>query len=393
MSEKNFKEFVRENAPCYIYKKDIIDKSCKILKEKFKNVEFLYSIKANPFMPVIKTIKENGIGSDAASSNEVLMSIEAGMEKNHIYYSAPGKTMEDLEKTWDKCIYIADSFHELDLLDELGKNHGEILEIGLRINPNYSMKDKKAHPSKFGIDEDQIFDFKWTYKNLKLVGIHVHVQSQILDANLLSNYYINTYNLAVKFSKLPFADIKFINFGSGIGVCYDKKNEQDVNLDILAKTIKDLYEKNEKELEAKFLIESGRFLVMDSGEYYTPIIDKKYSQGKTYLVVKNAMNGFVKAPMKEILKNALGKECEMAFEPLYTGINQCEFEIIGDCLEKERVDIGGHLCTSIDLLARDIELKKANIGDILKITNAGAYSFSLSILHFASHDLPKEFLL
>ncbi|MDU6065087.1 MAG: diaminopimelate decarboxylase, partial [Anaerococcus sp.] len=222
MVEKNINEFVRENAPCYIYKKDIIDKSCQILKEKFKNVEFLYSIKANPFMPVVKTIRENGIGSDAASSNEVLMSIEAGMEKNHIYYSAPGKTMEDLKKAWGKCIFIADSFHELDLIDDLAKKHGEILEIGLRINPNYSMKDKKAHPSKFGVDEDKIFDFSWTYKNLKLVGLHVHVQSQILDTNLLSNYYKNTYDLAVKFSKLDFVDLKFINFGSGIGVSYDK---------------------------------------------------------------------------------------------------------------------------------------------------------------------------
>lgn len=393
MVEKNINEFVRENAPCYIYQKDIIDKSCKILKEKFENVEFLYSIKANPFMPVVKTIRENGIGSDAASSNEVLLSIEAGMEKNHIYYSAPGKTMEDLEKVWDKCIFIADSFHELDLLDDLAKKHGEILKVGLRVNPNYSMKDKKAHPSKFGVDEDKIFDFSWKYKNLKLIGVHVHVQSQIIDTKLLSNYYKNTYNLALKFSKLDFVDLKFINFGSGIGVSYDKKNEKDVNLDVLSKTIKDLYEKNERELGAKFLIESGRFLVMDSGTYYTPVIDKKYSQGKTYLVVKNAMNGFVKASMKEILKDALGKESERAFEPLYTGINQCEFEIIGNSLEKEKVDIGGHLCTSLDLLARDIELKKAEIGDILKITNAGAYSYSISILNFASHDLPKEFLI
>lgn len=53
--------------------------------------------------------------------------------------------MEDLQKAWDKCIFIADSFHELDLLDELAKNHGEILEIGIRVNPNYSMTDKKAH--------------------------------------------------------------------------------------------------------------------------------------------------------------------------------------------------------------------------------------------------------
>lgn len=40
MQAKNIDEFVRENAPCYIYQKKIIDKSCQKLQEKFKNVEF-----------------------------------------------------------------------------------------------------------------------------------------------------------------------------------------------------------------------------------------------------------------------------------------------------------------------------------------------------------------
>ena len=90
---------------------------------------------------------------------------------------------------------------------------------------------------------------------------------------------------------------------------------------------------------------------------------------------------------------AAALELEKEGVTLYTGKNQCEFEIIGENPQKEIVDIGGHLCTSLDLLASDIELKKANIGDILRVSNAGAYCFSLSILHFASHDLPKEFLL
>lgn len=98
MQAKNIDEFIRENAPCYIYQKEIIDKSCQKLQEKFENIEFLYSIKANPFMPVIKTIKENGIGSDAASSNEVLLSTKAGMEKNQIYYSAQEKPWKIYKK-------------------------------------------------------------------------------------------------------------------------------------------------------------------------------------------------------------------------------------------------------------------------------------------------------
>ena len=31
MQAKNIDEFVRENAPCYIYQKEILDKSCQKL--------------------------------------------------------------------------------------------------------------------------------------------------------------------------------------------------------------------------------------------------------------------------------------------------------------------------------------------------------------------------
>ena len=45
-------------------------------------VDFLYSIKTNPFMPVLKTVAAQSFGADAASANEVLMAHEAGMAKN-----------------------------------------------------------------------------------------------------------------------------------------------------------------------------------------------------------------------------------------------------------------------------------------------------------------------
>lgn len=393
MDKKEVNELIRNNAPCYIYEKETIKNNCKKLNDTFKNVKFLYSIKANPYMPVIKEIANEGIGSDAASSNEVLMSFDSGILKEEIYYSAPGKTKEDLLKAWDKCTFIADSLHELELLDELSKEKNLKLGIGVRINPNYSIFNDSISSSKFGIDEDLLTKNEWKYENLNIIGIHVHLQSQLLDKDALSNYYKNTYNLAKRIAKIPGAKIDFINFGSGIGVVYDKNTQKPMDIEFLSRTIEDLQEMNKKELKAKFMIETGRYLVMNSGTYYTPVIDKKVSNGKTFLIVKNALNGFLKAGIAELLKQLVDKYPEKGFEPLYTGPNQCEFNVVGKEKDLEKVDIGGTLCTALDVLARDVEIPKAEIGDIISVSNAGSYAYSLSIFEFASHDKPKEFLV
>ena len=43
--------------------------------------------------------------------------------------------------------------------------------------------------------------------------------------------------------------------------------------------------------------------------------------------------------------------------------------------EKEEVTVCGNLCTAADLIGKNLVLPKAEIGDIIAITNAGSYGF------------------
>jgi len=45
------------------------------------------------------------------------------------------------------------------------------------------------------------------------------------------------------------------------------------------------------------------------------------------------------------------------------------------------------------VLAKNTELPKTEIGDLLEISNAGSYAYTLSPLLFASHEAPKQLLL
>ena len=55
--------------------------------------------------------------------------------------------------------------------------------------------------------------------------------------------------------------------------------------------------------------------------------------------------------------------------------------------------IGGPLCTSLDYLAKDVQLPSVEVGDLLAIFDVGAYGFTESMPYFLSHPTPAEVLI
>lgn len=52
-------DFLQQNVPCYLYEKNLIKERCHTLLDAMPEVDFLYSVKTNPFAPVLKTVAEN----------------------------------------------------------------------------------------------------------------------------------------------------------------------------------------------------------------------------------------------------------------------------------------------------------------------------------------------
>ncbi|WP_342626772.1 hypothetical protein [Fusobacterium periodonticum] len=129
-------------------------------------MEFLYSVKCNSNVNILKSIFSEGFGADAASLAEVLMSRKLNLDKNKIYYSAPGKTSKDIEIAINESNLIADSIEEIKRINKISEKLNKVTEIGIRLNPDFSGK-----ASKFGIDEDIFYDFleNNSCKNTKLL--------------------------------------------------------------------------------------------------------------------------------------------------------------------------------------------------------------------------------
>lgn len=394
--EKEIIDFIKENNPCYVYDQKKVIEQCQKLKATLQDVDILYSVKANPFEPIIKTIKAQGMIIDAASLNEVELALKVGYNQKDIYYSAPGKSLSDLKKSINKCQIIVDSLNELEKLNQIAQEFNILLKVGIRINPNYNMDSQESISSKFGIDYQQLNELKTVLnkaKYLEVNGLHIHVKSQVLDYAKIGKYYFNTFDLAQKISQELNLKLEYLNLGSGIGISYDNLVDVDSNLLIIKKAITQLQALNKRTLNVKLLIESGRFLVAQAGSYYTQIIDIKTSLDQKYYIVVNGLNGFMRTSIANFVAKISDHSITSSLEPLYTNDNAFAIEVLNDNTKQESVNIVGNLCTGLDVIKENVLVKQAQIDDLIKISNAGSYGYSLSPLLFSSMDRVKQYLL
>ena len=398
-NSKIIKKLMMENDRAfYIYDEKIIDRQIKILSEKMSHFEFIYSVKTNPYKPIVNFIASKGLGADAASAQEVMIAKEAGLSYDKVLYSSPGKTRTDIEKTIDKSIIIADSYNELALINDVARQRNLHINIGLRVNPDYIMDVGKGSSSKFGVDEETLVtqkDFISNLSNVKIVGIHVHLSSQILDYSLLYGYYEKIFDLAIFCKETMDWELEFINFGGGIGVAYSTLNDKPLNIEKLSNQSENLIKNFKDKLNLRLIIETGRFVICEAGQYVTQIVDKKESRGTKYLIVENGLNGFLRPSIAQLLTAYTPEGSKLkGSEPLFTSKDAFDFTIIdADESNLEKVSIVGNLCTATDIMVKDIMLPKAEIGDIVVVSKAGSYSYSLSPLLFASQHLPLQFYM
>ena len=385
----------KEYDSFYLYDQKTIKESMACLQGYFPQVNFLYSMKCNPHPQVLKSILGGGFGADAASLGEVLKAEGCGLEKDQIYYSAPGKMPKDIEIALDKAIIIADSIDELYRIDTIAKEKGIIAKVGIRVNPNFTLDSDTCAFNKFGIDQDQVVAFleEKPCKNLRITGLHVHLKSQELRTEALMGYHQNGFQMIEAVA--PWCDaLDYVNFGSGIGVTYNLENEA-VDLSKLSQNFKSLQDQLQKVYpETKIMIETGRFLTCKAGVYVTKVIDRKVSCGKNILILRSTMNGFVRPSMDQIFSN-YGKTEEhlTPVEPFYTCKDAFQFETLKEDQERESVTIFGNLCAGIDAIARDIQMPHLEFGDVVIINNAGAYAAVITPMQFSSQEPPAELFL
>ena len=368
-------------TPFYLYSSKQIVNNYKSLSDRLRscNVLIAYAVKANSNISVLRLLAKKGAGADVVSYGELVRAIKAGIPGRKIVFSGVGKSDLEISKAIDHKIlqFNVESSHELLTIEKIARDKGITANISIRVNPDIVAG---GHPKistgkktdKFGISVNEaakVYKDAANLKYLKIVGVDMHIGSQILDIKPFKNSFkkIEKFTYTLKNLKV---NIKNIDLGGGLGINYARMKRSDITKEYTA-LIKEIYNKTRK----KIIIEPGRFIVANAGILVTKILYKKKNDNKNFLIVDAGMNDFLRPALYDAKHN---------IKKLHS--NACEDSV-------EDFDIVGPICETADVLVERANLfSKVDRGDYLFIDNVGAYGAVMSST-YNSRDLIAEVLV
>lgn len=376
-------------TPFYAYNYDNIRKRFMELKNSLPdNANLCYSVKANPSFAICQIISQLTSKVETSSLGEIQCAIKAGFKSENIILSGPGKTKEMLTFAIVEGICISvESVEETYLISDLCRALNKYSKIILRINPNIS--ENKCGivmcglPSQFGIDYSEIEESITVIRKsekVNLVGLSIYLGSQILDAQTIIKNTRNSLNLFMDFQREHNLKVNILDLGGGFGIPY--YNDNWLDLKTMKEGLGELFKEYDNELKGRqILFESGRYIMADSGSFFTKILYRKKSRNRNYLICDGGFNNALIAAFftREIRGNFPINIANKKLDSLSS--NQSEYYICGP------------LCSPRDVLGSKVLLPNIDTGDILEIERVGAYGLTYSTLFFLSHDIPAEIII
>lgn len=381
MTKGNFpiEKLKGQQTPFYYYDAALLKKTVETLKASADKYGFLphYAVKANANEKVLKLIASYGIGADCVSGGEVLAAVKAGFAPEKIVFAGVGKTDWEIEAALDSNIFCfnAESLPELDVINELAGKKGKIANIELRVNPNvdahtHAKITTGLNENKFGINLENLpatIKYVEGQKNLKFIGLHFHIGSQITD----NNTFIPLCEAINKLQgELQAAGVKVenINVGGGLGINYEDPDGNPVpDFEGYMSTIS----KHLQLLPGQHLhCEPGRSVVAQCGTLITKVTYVKKGTVKQFAIVD--------AGMTDLIRPAL-----------YDAYHK--IENITSNAPAEKYDVVGPICESSDVFLKDNEMNETKRGDLLAIRSAGAYG-EIMASRYNLRQLPGAYL-
>jgi diaminopimelate decarboxylase len=268
-----------------------------------------------------------------------------------------------------------ESIPELEVINELAAQKGKVARVAFRLNPNVGAHTNAnittgLAENKFGIamrDMLSVIDEASKLANVKFVGLHFHIGSQILDMGDFQALCNRVNELQDELERHRI-QVEHINVGGGLGVDYEHPNRLPIP-DF--KAYFDTYAKKLKLRNGQTLhFELGRAVVAQCGSLITRTLYIKEGATKRFAIVD--------AGFPDLIRPAL-----------YQAYHK--IENITSEEPKETYDVVGPICESTDVFAKQIDLNKTRRGDLLAIRSAGAYG-EIMASQYNCRKLPKGYL-
>jgi diaminopimelate decarboxylase len=348
-------------TPFYYYDLNLLQQTVETAKKEADKRGYIlhYATKANANPRLLKIIFATGFGADCVSGNEILRSVECGVDTALITFAGVGKTDAEINIGLDNNIFTfnCESIPELENINKLAEAKGKIANVSIRINPDV---DAKTHEyistgkkeNKFGIsawDFDKVIDKLKTLKNLKLISLHFHVGSQITDMSVFAEVCLRVNSFNQWFKEQGF-ELEHINVGGGLGIDYQTPDKNPIPDFASYFTV---FEQNMKLYPGQKLhFEPGRSIVAQCGSLISRVLYVKEGKTKDFVIVD--------AGMSDLIRPAL-----------YHAHHHID-NLSSDGPEKI-YDVVGPICESSDCFDKDVSINEAKRGDFIALRSAGAY--------------------
>lgn len=370
MRSKLLEYFSEQETPFYYYDLDLLKANIAALKSasNSRGFEVHYAVKANYNNEVLRIIEQAGLGADCVSGGEVSKALEVGFSNDKIVFAGVGKTDREINLGLDNDIFCfnCESTAELKVIDELAYAKGKIAKVAIRLNPNVNANTHAyittgLEENKFGINSWELESIVETLneaKNVKLVGIHFHIGSQITDLSSYKNLCNKVNEIQTWFTDRNI-ELEHINVGGGLGIDYENPDENPIpDYEAYFKLFQDFLDLKPNQ---KLHFELGRSIVAQMGTLFSRVVYIKKGLKTNFAILD--------AGMTELIRPALYQS--------YHKIQNAS-KSYRDDLDKEKYDVVGPICESSDCFGKAVIMPETERGDLIAIRSAGAYAEVMS---------------
>lgn len=357
------KLMTKYGAPVWVISRNQLVANLKAFTHFTGAVErILYPIKANPSLPVLQALAQQGAGADCANEHEVTLALLSGFSYASLSYNSPYQDVNLCSRLLQNgATVVLDDPAAIVALEEKMQHTPFCGKIILRINllseADYSIEtDVQSlmshghHSSKFGIPAEELAGLLTELK-LPISGLHAHIGTQMDNMKGFIQAIQELTALGEQCFELghPITDI---NIGGGLGIPFAEHD----NFPSLETWVNELVPYKNKSFN--YYVEPGHALVGNAVGLLTQILTIKTSRQKKWVIMDVGTDQLAKITLLKWPHRILTDE--------------------GLPLQKGNDAIAGPLCFSGDTLLEGIDASALTQGKPLFITEVGAYTFAMS---------------
>jgi diaminopimelate decarboxylase len=353
-------------TPLVVYCEETVRAAARSWRRGAPEATIVYGSKAFPNVPLMRVLAEEGIGADVSTLGELNVAQAAGVPPSLLVVHGNNKSDEELAAAAeaDAWLVVMDEPGEVERCVDAG-----VKRVLLRITPGVEADTHEKirtgqAGSKFGVapEEAPAIVERAQAAGLELLGLHVHLGSQVTDTDATRSAVEKLAELCVDARAQLDWTPAIVNLGGGLGIRYVLDEPEPPGPEAYARTVSEQLSDAWSEAglpQARLVFEPGRSLVGRAGLTLYRVGVVKRSSGRTWVAVDGGMSDNPRPALYGARYSAL--LANRADEPPAGPYAVC-----------------GKHCESGDVLIEAAELPEPRRTDLLAVAATGAYTLAMA---------------